>query len=76
MCEGEYINPNDLCLPDITQLPPTLFASSLNDVREKAERDAITNRMKVFNNNVSQVAKNLKVSRVTLYRLLKKYVND
>jgi DNA-binding NtrC family response regulator len=75
MCEGEHIYPKDLCLPDLPQCKSTLFDSSLNDVREIAERDAINHRMKAFNNNVSQVAKNLKVSRVTLYRLLKKYDN-
>lgn len=75
MCEDEYIYPKDLCLAEIPQFQATLFDPSLNDVREIAERDAINHRMKAFNNNVSQVAKNLKVSRVTLYRLLKKYDN-
>ena len=76
MCEDEHIHPKDLCLPDIPQITSVLFDCSLNDVREIAERDTINHRMKAFNNNVSQVAKNLKVSRVTLYRLLKKYDND
>ena len=75
MCEDEYIYPKDLNLPDIPKFQSTHFDPSLNDVREIAERDAINHRMKAFNNNVSQVAKNLKVSRVTLYRLLKKYDN-
>lgn len=71
MCEGRLIYPRDLCLTDKDQ--SRFDNNSLSDVRECAERNAIYNRLKAFDNNVSQVAKNLSVSRVTLYRLLKKY---
>ena len=46
---------------------------SLRVIREEAERSAILTAMARVNNNISQAADLLAVSRPTLYDLLKKY---
>jgi len=71
--DNNQISPDDLelshALIDSAELP----SLELRDVREKAERSAILEAMARSNNNISQAAELLAVSRPTLYDLIKKY---
>ena len=73
LSEGEVLTPEDLNLPPLAseaaaeQNAPG--ASTLMDVEEKTIREAIEK----FDGNMSLVAKNLGISRPTLYNKLKKY---
>ncbi|MBJ6727969.1 sigma-54 dependent transcriptional regulator [Geomesophilobacter sediminis] len=68
--EGHLITPGDLGLddPDVAQGAP-----SLDQVRERAESAAILQSLRRNMNNVSEAARELGVSRVTLYRLINKF---
>lgn len=70
MADTLFIGENDLGLEftDSGTVPMTL-----RDVREKAEKDAILYALNVTQDNVSQAAELLGVSRPTLYDLMKKY---
>ncbi|MEM6682260.1 MAG: PEP-CTERM-box response regulator transcription factor [Pseudomonadota bacterium] len=70
MVEGKRISALDLDLLD-----KEIDADELNlkQVREKADRAAISRALSISNNNISQAAKQLGVSRPTLYDLLKMY---
>jgi DNA-binding NtrC family response regulator len=70
MCEYHLITPSDLGLEKRT-VPRKL--TSLDDAREKAELEAIQHCLQLNNNNVSKSARDLGVSRVTLYRLINKF---
>lgn len=70
MCEGRLIMPDDLGLIVENQEYSLL---SLEEARKKAEIGAILGAVKHCHNNMSQAAKALGVSRVTLYRLVDKY---
>jgi len=69
MCEQRLITPADLGL-EIQLLSRSM--ASLEDAREKAENDIIQRSLKINNNNISKTARDLGVSRVTLYRLINK----
>lgn len=70
MAETSYIEDTDLGLENLNvNSNPT----NLRDVREKAEKDAIRYAMNISQDNVSQAAELLGVSRPTLYDLIKKY---
>lgn len=70
MCEGRMITPGDLGLdkPVTTGSP-----LSLDKAREQAEVEAIVRSLQSNMNNVSKAARQLGVSRVTLYRLINKF---
>jgi DNA-binding NtrC family response regulator len=70
MCEHHLITPADLGLE---KRAAPRNAISLDDVREKAELDVIQRYLQLNNNNVSKTARDLGVSRVTLYRLINKF---
>lgn len=70
MCEGNRITPADLGLKDP---PATHHILSLDSARIRAERDAIRAALQQTRQNLSQAARVLGVSRVTLYRLMAKY---
>lgn len=70
MAEGKRISAFDLDLVDKQVASEEL---NLKQVREKADRAAISRALSVSNNNISQAAKQLGVSRPTLYDLLKLY---
>lgn len=70
MAEGKRISAFDLDLADKQVASEEL---NLKQVREKADRAAISRALSVSNNNISQAAKQLGVSRPTLYDLLKLY---
>lgn len=70
MSEGKRISALDLDLLDKQVATEQL---NLKQVREKADRAAIARALSVSNNNISQAAKQLGISRPTLYDLLKLY---
>ena len=74
MCESSLVQANDLGLGsqgsgDSEHDAPT----NLDEVRAKAEGDFIRKALERNYNNVTETAGQLGVSRVTLYRLMKKY---
>lgn len=70
LAEGKLIQPCDLGLEKrhTSRLPVSLKAA-----REHAERQAIENTLYQHGNNISQAARALQISRITLYRLMTKY---
>lgn len=70
MSETRLITPADLGLD---RPAATRNILSLDKAREKAELEAIQNSLQLNMNNVSEAARQLGVSRVTLYRLINKF---
>ena len=72
MCDGRLIKPDDLGLQSCSadDARPVI---SLEEAREKAEKEAVTSAVRYCHNNMTQAAKVLGVSRVTLYRIIEKY---
>jgi DNA-binding NtrC family response regulator len=70
LADGSLITPADLNLPE--PLPATL-SDGLADSRVRAERDAICISLANAGKNVTHAARELGVSRMTLYRLLAKH---
>jgi two-component system NtrC family response regulator len=70
MSEGNQITLEDLELEKTTDLSAPL---NLKEVRENAETVAIKRALAYTDNNMSQTAKLLGISRPTLYTLMKKY---
>lgn len=70
LSESSLITPADLGL-DKFETKKVLL--SLAEVREMAELEAIRNSLQHNMNNVTQASRQLKVSRVTLYRLMNKF---
>lgn len=71
MCEHRMISAADLGLE--RRAPGKRQALSLNEARMVAEKEAVQQSLRMNGNNVSQAARQLGVSRVTLYRLLSQY---
>ncbi len=70
MCEGDFIGPADLGLERRrTSREPT----TLEQARIQSERDAVQNALRRHLGNVTQAARELGVSRMTMYRLLDKH---
>ncbi|MGO4999297.1 sigma 54-interacting transcriptional regulator [Oceanisphaera sp. W20_SRM_FM3] len=70
MATGRYIQPIDL---EIESGPPPTAGECLKAIREEAERDALARALNESQGKVSTVAKQLNISRATLYRLLDKH---
>lgn len=70
MCEHRLLTPHDLRLERRTDQREIV---TLETVREQAEKMAIHAAVKRNRGNCQRAAKELGISRVTLYRLLKKY---
>ncbi|KAF0219267.1 MAG: sigma-54 dependent transcription [Geobacteraceae bacterium] len=70
MSESRLITPADLGLDKPVTTRNML---SLDKARERAELEAIQNSLQLNMNNVSEAARQLGVSRVTLYRLINKF---
>jgi DNA-binding NtrC family response regulator len=70
MAEGRLIVPQDLGL-DARRAPQA--AAQLDDARIRAERDAIDASLLRAGRNITLAARDLGVSRMTLYRLLAKH---
>ena len=70
MAEGKQVTAADLGLADTDASPPNL---NLREVRRDAETRAIRRALASSNDNVSQAAKLLGITRPTLYDLMEKY---
>ena len=66
MSEGRLLSAADLGLP----LPSEDAAPTLDELRTSLERELIESSLKKYRNNVSATARQLGVSRVTLYRMI------
>jgi DNA-binding NtrC family response regulator len=70
MGETRLISPNDL---DLDRRKATRHMRTLDQARSEAEKQIILSVLNNTRNNVSESAKILDVSRVTLYRLMEKH---
>jgi DNA-binding NtrC family response regulator len=70
MCTGPLIEAQDLELSNSESL---LFDGSLKAVREAAERQVLQQTLARFPDRLEEVARQLAISRATLYRLLDKH---
>lgn len=70
MCEGRYVTPADLGFAGPAK-PARLM--TLDDARNEAEKQAIRSAMERNGHNMARTARDLQVSRVTLYRLMDKH---
>lgn len=70
MAEGKQVTAADLGLADADASPANL---NLREVRREAETRAIRHALAAANDNVSQAAKVLGITRPTLYDLMQKY---
>ena len=71
LAEHRLIMPEDLELPGAGPIGP--INDGLGTSRLSAERIAISNSLARSGNNISQAARDLGVSRMTLYRLMAKH---
>ncbi len=70
MSEGRLITPEDMDLPMPSQ---ARNGEALEEARIRAERDAIHGCLQHSGHNVTRAARDLGVSRMTLYRLMEKH---
>lgn len=70
MCENRLITSADLGLE---RRASHRRLTTLDEARTKAEKEVIQSSLRFNRNNVSQAARQLGVSRVTLYRLMEKF---
>jgi DNA-binding NtrC family response regulator len=70
LADGRLITPSDL---NLTERKPEFNGDALVESRVRAERDAICSSLANAGNNVTRAARDLGVSRMTLYRLLTKH---
>ena len=70
MAEGELISERDLELGGAEHAPP---GAMLQDARGQAERDVLLQTLRQTGYNVSECARQMKISRVTVYRLCRKH---
>jgi len=69
MCDGDFIKPSDLGLDRRAKRQ----AMNLEEARAMAEKQVIASTLRWTRKNVSQAARELGISRPTLYRMMKKY---
>ena len=70
MAQGRWVEPADLELQTFETPDAT---ATLREIRNKAEHQALVEALVKHRGNISQAAKELKVSRPTLHGLLEKY---
>lgn len=70
MCEDRLLRPRDLGLDKDA---PNFTIMTLAEARTQAERAAIITTLAAVRNNISKAARHLKISRVTLYRLMEQH---
>jgi transcriptional regulator with PAS, ATPase and Fis domain len=70
MADGRLASPQDL---DLEPATPLLAQAALDDVRARTERLALRECLLRTGRNVSRAARDLGVSRTTMYRLLSKH---
>jgi DNA-binding NtrC family response regulator len=68
MADGRLVTPQDLGLDT-----PLAMTAALDDVRARTERLALRECLQRSGQNVSRAARDLGVSRTTMYRLLSKH---
>ncbi len=74
MAEGKRVGPEDLALSaGTTSLDNEAQTDTLKEVRENAEKERITSALLNHSGNISRAAKELDVTRPTLYDLIKRY---
>lgn len=71
MCDSRHISPQDMGLE--RREGTRSHHRSLAEIRAAAERTAVLASLRRNRDNIAAAARELKVSRVTLYRLLEKY---
>ena len=71
LAEGRQIEARDLGLE--TRQPPSVSMGTLEDYKDRAERQALCDVLQRHSNNLSVAARVLGVSRPTFYRLLHKH---
>ncbi|MBH87005.1 MAG: AAA family ATPase [Alteromonadaceae bacterium] len=76
LSEAPQLTPADLGLADLDPDQPHVQALSLETFRARAEQEAIAYCLNLSNNNVSAAARLLKISRLSLYRLMDKHRQD
>jgi len=70
MCEGDLIGPGDLGLD---RRSGTRDIMTLEQARVQSERDAVRHALRRHIGNVTRAARELGISRMTLYRLMEKH---
>lgn len=77
---AELLNKNSICLPKQSYISTQEFTFSVGEEREKKkrayydlEKQEIINLLGQYGGNISRIAKEMGISRNTLYRKLKKY---
>jgi DNA-binding NtrC family response regulator len=70
MCESRLISPVDLGLE---RLVPRHSVLTLDEMKARVEEEGVRNAIVDSSGNLSVAARNLGVSRVTLYRLIERY---
>ncbi|WP_286068448.1 sigma-54 dependent transcriptional regulator [Stenotrophomonas sp. 57] len=73
MAEGELISERDLELGEPVHALP---GAMLHDARGQAERDVLLQTLRQTGYNVSECARQMQISRVTVYRLCRKHRLD
>jgi DNA-binding NtrC family response regulator len=71
--EGTSITRGDLHLEHLEEVGQNNAALSLQDARDEAERETLESTLHRNRWNMSRAARNLKISRMTLYRLIEKH---
>ncbi len=72
MSSGPLVKPEDLGIAEITLMSKSPLPT-LAEARAKVEEDVVRRALHYNANNVLQTAKALGISRVALYRLMRKY---
>ncbi len=70
LADGPLITPGDL---NLAEQPSAFYGEALGESRVRAERDAVCASLAIAGKNVTQAARYLGVSRMTLYRLIAKH---
>jgi two-component system NtrC family response regulator len=70
MAQGRWVEPQDL---ELEAAEPPDTNATLREIRSKAEHQALIDALLKHRGNISQAAKELKVSRPTLHGLLEKF---
>lgn len=75
MCEDRWITPSDLGLAVSEQAASKLSSHvmTLEQAKAEAEKEIIQMTLRATENNISRAARQLAVSRMTLYRLMDKH---
>ncbi|MBD3333187.1 PEP-CTERM-box response regulator transcription factor [candidate division GN15 bacterium] len=74
LCQGQNVSAADLALAaPAGEQEPSDELSTLQQVKERAEREHLVKALVSENWNISRVARRLEVSRTTLYELMDKY---